>query len=103
MNTLYYGDNLKILRKYIKDESVDLDLDPFCGCGTTIAAAQKLNRQWIGIGVTHLSITLQKYRLKNAFGLEPEGRSLTVREGSNAQRSNPALPNGQASAFVAAQ
>ncbi len=41
----------------------DLILDPFCGCGTTIAAAQKLNRRWIGIDVTNLSIALQKYRL----------------------------------------
>jgi len=49
-------------------------LDPFCGCGTTIAAAQKLNRQWIGIDITHLSIALQKYSLKDAFGLEPVGK-----------------------------
>ena len=44
-------------------------LDPFCGCGTTIAAAQKQNRQWIGIDITHLSIALQKYRLQNQFEL----------------------------------
>jgi site-specific DNA-methyltransferase (adenine-specific) len=44
-------------------------LDPFCGCGTTIAAAQRLGRQWIGIDVTNLSIALQKYRLADAFGL----------------------------------
>lgn len=48
----------------------DLVLDPFCGCGTTIAAAQKLGRRWIGIDITHLSIALQKYRLKDSFGLE---------------------------------
>jgi site-specific DNA-methyltransferase (adenine-specific) len=47
----------------------DTVLDPFCGCGTTIAAAQKLNRNWIGIDITHLSIALQKYRLKDAFGI----------------------------------
>ncbi|MBM4421994.1 MAG: site-specific DNA-methyltransferase [Chloroflexi bacterium] len=47
----------------------DVVLDPFCGCGTTIAAAQKLGRQWIGIDITHLSIALQKYRLKDSFGL----------------------------------
>jgi site-specific DNA-methyltransferase (adenine-specific) len=47
----------------------DVVLDPFCGCGTTIAAAQRLNRKWIGIDVTHLSIALQKYRLKDAFDL----------------------------------
>jgi site-specific DNA-methyltransferase (adenine-specific) len=48
----------------------DVVLDPFCGCGTTIAAAQKLHRHWIGIDITHLSIALQKYRLKDSFGLE---------------------------------
>lgn len=47
----------------------DVVLDPFCGCGTTIAAAQKLRRQWVGIDITHLSIALQKYRLKDSFGL----------------------------------
>jgi site-specific DNA-methyltransferase (adenine-specific) len=44
-------------------------LDPFCGCGTTIAAAQQLDRRWIGIDITHLSIALQKYRLRDTFGL----------------------------------
>jgi site-specific DNA-methyltransferase (adenine-specific) len=47
----------------------DIVLDPFCGCGTTIAAAQKLDRRWLGIDITHLSIALQKYRLKDMFGL----------------------------------
>jgi site-specific DNA-methyltransferase (adenine-specific) len=46
----------------------DLVLDPFCGCGTTIAAAQKLGRRWVGIDITHLSISLQKYRLQEMFG-----------------------------------
>jgi adenine specific DNA methylase Mod len=46
----------------------DLVLDPFCGCGTTIHAAQKLGRQWIGIDVTYLAINLIKRRLKDAFG-----------------------------------
>ena len=36
----------------------DVVLDPFCGCGTTVAAAQKLKRRWIGIDITHLAITL---------------------------------------------
>ncbi len=49
----------------------DVVLDPFCGCGTAIAAAQTLGRRWIGIDITHLSIALQKYRLKDMFGLEP--------------------------------
>ena len=45
----------------------DVVLDPFCGCGTTIAAAQKLGRLWIGIDITYLSIALQKNRLNTAF------------------------------------
>ncbi len=48
----------------------DLVLDPFCGCGTTIAAAQKLKRSWIGIDITHLAITLMKKRLLDTFGTE---------------------------------
>lgn len=46
----------------------DVVLDPFCGCGTTIEAAQKLGRSWIGIDVTHLAISLIKVRLRDAFG-----------------------------------
>jgi DNA modification methylase len=45
----------------------DIVLDPFCGCGTTIHAAQKLNREWIGIDVTHLAISLIEKRLNDAF------------------------------------
>lgn len=47
----------------------DLILDPFCGCGTTIAAAQNLGRRWIGIDVTHLAIGLIKHRLLASLGL----------------------------------
>lgn len=51
----------------------DLVLDPFCGCGTTVAAAQKLGRQWIGIDITHLAIALMRERLEGAFpGVEYE-------------------------------
>jgi len=41
----------------------DVVLDPFCGCGTTIAAAQKLGRGWVGIDITYLAISLIKSRL----------------------------------------
>ena len=47
----------------------DLVLDPFCGCGTAVAAAHSLKRRWIGIDITHLSISLMKYRLKDMYGL----------------------------------
>lgn len=50
----------------------DVILDPFCGCGTTIHAAQKLGRQWIGIDITYLAINLIKRRLRDAFGEEIE-------------------------------
>jgi len=49
-------------------------MDPFCGCGTTVAAAQKLKRTWIGIDITHLAITLIKKRLLDAFGGKAEYR-----------------------------
>jgi site-specific DNA-methyltransferase (adenine-specific) len=45
----------------------DVVLDPFCGCGTTIHAAQKMNRHWIGIDITHLAIGLIRRRLLEAF------------------------------------
>jgi adenine specific DNA methylase Mod len=46
----------------------DTILDPFCGCGTAVHAAQKLKRKWIGIDITHLAISLIEKRLKDAFG-----------------------------------
>ncbi len=42
-------------------------LDPFCGCGTAVHAAQKLRRQWVGIDITHLAISLIEKRLNDAF------------------------------------
>jgi site-specific DNA-methyltransferase (adenine-specific) len=45
----------------------DLVLDPFCGCGTAIHAAEKLGRRWIGIDITHLAISLIERRMKDAF------------------------------------
>jgi site-specific DNA-methyltransferase (adenine-specific) len=45
----------------------DIVLDPFAGCGTTVTAAEKLGRRWIGIDITHLSIALLRYRMKAAF------------------------------------
>jgi len=43
----------------------DVVLDPFCGCGTALVAAQRLNRRWIGIDITYLAIGLMEWRLKN--------------------------------------
>jgi site-specific DNA-methyltransferase (adenine-specific) len=60
---------LALLERIIRASSNpgDVVLDPFCGCGTTIAAAEKLGRKWIGIDITHLSISLLKYRLEGMF------------------------------------
>jgi site-specific DNA-methyltransferase (adenine-specific) len=59
----------------------DVVLDPFCGCGSTIAAAQALGRPWIGIDITHLAITLIKQRLKDSFGIEQVVRTVGTRCG----------------------
>ena len=60
----------------------DVVLDPFCGCGTAIAVAQRLGRRWIGIDITHLAISLMKHRLHSAFGekvaYEVIGEPITV-------------------------
>ena len=45
----------------------DVVLDPFCGCGTAVHAAQKLGRQWIGIDISHLAVSLIKKRMTEAF------------------------------------
>ena len=46
----------------------DLVLDPFCGCGTAIVAAERLHRRWIGIDITHLAMSLMRHRLHDSFG-----------------------------------
>jgi site-specific DNA-methyltransferase (adenine-specific) len=60
---------LALLERIIEASSNEGDvvLDPFCGCGTTIHAAEKLHRQWAGIDITHLAISLIETRLRNAF------------------------------------
>ena len=58
-----------LLERIVRASSNDGDvvLDPFCGCGTAIAAAERLNRRWIGIDVTHIAITLIRHRLHDTF------------------------------------
>jgi site-specific DNA-methyltransferase (adenine-specific) len=64
---------LTLLERVISASSnpEDVVLDPFCGCGTAICAAQHLSRRWVGIDITHLAVSLMKSRLKAMFGLEP--------------------------------
>jgi DNA modification methylase len=60
---------LALLERIISASSNEGDvlLDPFCGCGTAVHAAEKLNRRWIGIDITHLSVSLVEKRMKQAF------------------------------------
>lgn len=59
-----------LLERIIRVSSNEGDtvLDPFCGCGTAVAAAQKLGRRWTGIDITHLAINLIRTRLRDAYG-----------------------------------
>jgi site-specific DNA-methyltransferase (adenine-specific) len=60
---------LPLLERIISTSSNEGDvvLDPFCGCGTAVDAAQKLKRKWIGIDITHLAISLIEKRLKDRY------------------------------------
>jgi site-specific DNA-methyltransferase (adenine-specific) len=60
---------LALLERIVQSSSNlgDIVFDPFCGCGTAIAAAEKLGRQWIGIDITYLSINLIENRMKRMF------------------------------------
>ncbi len=60
---------LALLERILEASSNEGDtvLDPFCGCGTAVHAAEKLKRNWIGIDVTHLAISLIEKRLNDAF------------------------------------
>ena len=65
---------VSLLERIIEASSNEGDtaLDPFCGCGTTIMAAQKLGRRWIGIDVTHLAVSMIRHRLRDAFNEQCE-------------------------------
>jgi site-specific DNA-methyltransferase (adenine-specific) len=65
---------LALLERIIEASSNERDivLDPFCGCGTAVVAAQKLNRRWLGIDITHLAVALMEHRLYDSFGIEAE-------------------------------
>jgi DNA modification methylase len=61
-----------LLERIINSSSNEGDtiLDCFSGCGTAINVAERLHRQWIGIDITHLAISLMKTRLQDTFGSE---------------------------------
>lgn len=60
-----------LLERIIKASSKegDLVLDPFCGCGTTVAVAERLKRNWVGIDVAMLAINLVAHRLRDGLGV----------------------------------
>ena len=66
----------RLLERMISASSKEGDvvLDPFCGCGTTVCVAERLNRRWIGIDVTHLAIALSRSRLEQTFGERINGQ-----------------------------
>ena len=68
---------LKLLRRIIETSSNkgDLVLDPFCGCGTAVVAAQQLEREWAGIDITHLAIGMVEDRLGD-LGVRPDVRGV---------------------------
>jgi site-specific DNA-methyltransferase (adenine-specific) len=66
-----------------------LVLDPFCGCGTTIDAAEKNGRDWIGIDVTQLAISLIKNRLQDTYGSQMKFVSGSQSESGGARASRP--------------
>jgi DNA modification methylase len=59
-----------LLERIIRSSSEEgqIVLDPFCGCGTTVAVAQRLGRRWIGIDITYLAIDLIQKRLLHSYG-----------------------------------
>lgn len=66
---------LTLLERIISASSNEGDvvLDPFCGCGTTVDAAQRLGRRWIGIDVTYIAIDLIAKRLLHTYKEDIEG------------------------------
>lgn len=76
---------LALLERIIATSSNEGDvvLDPFCGCGTAVHAAEKLRRGWIGIDITHLAVTLIEKRMKDAFpgiAFEVKGRPQSLED-----------------------
>lgn len=84
-----------LLERIIQASSNEGDtiLDPFCGCGTAVAVAQRLKRSWIGIDITCLATGLIKARLRDAFGdkavFEVIGEPVTLPEAQALAEQDP--------------
>lgn len=84
----------------------DVILDPFCGCGTAVHAAESLGRAWIGIDVSHLAITLIEQRMENAFpeiAFEVEGRPKDIAAAKDLFKRDPFQFEWWACSLVRAQ
>jgi site-specific DNA-methyltransferase (adenine-specific) len=80
----------------------DLVLDPFCGCGTTIDAAEKNGRDWIGIDVTQLAISLIKNRLQDTYGRRLKFVSGSESRSSRREEAHSSPPAGDQSRLTSA-
>ena len=84
---------LALLERIIKATTAEggLVLDPFCGCGTAVHAAEKLRRKWIGIDVTPLAIRLIEKRMKDAFQqrVEVQGMPTSLDSAEELARRDP--------------
>ena len=87
---------VKLLERIIQASSRpgDIVLDPFCGCATTCVAAEKLQRQWIGIDISSKGIELVKYRFNKELGLDDRDGILgTIIHRADIPRRSESLPN----------
>jgi len=70
----------------------DIVLDAFCGCGTTLAASQKLNRKWIGIDISPTACRVMSQRLWDIFRLT-EGKDFYVEDLRKTEKELRLLPH----------
>jgi DNA modification methylase len=88
---------VELLDRIIRSSSKEGDVvfDPFCGCGTTIYAAEKANRKWIGCDIAILAIKLirevlnEKFRLAEGRDYEVDGIPVSVEQGETLFRADP--------------
>ena len=80
-----------LLERIIKASSNpgDVILDPFCGCGTTIAMADSLKRRWIGIDITHIAITIMKHRLGPDANYKVIGEPVSSQDAQQLAKDDP--------------
>lgn len=67
----------------------DIVLDPFCGCGTTIEAAHKLRRDWIGIDISPFAVDLIQKRRMKGIPIEVRGVPQDLSGAQKLARDNP--------------